>query len=180
MDYVFYLGIIGSLVLVTGSAWPEKKDMIPLKSVKNWLLGLGAACMITYAYLGFLSGGSIFFIFVQALALVATFLMMIDISDVIDTVIIVLCGIAFIIWSLLLFEGYSTVIFIIGFIGIGLGYAFRMGTIRRSFSLFVGGALIALFSYIEASWIFFWLNIFFALFSAYYVYLGLKNRPKNK
>jgi hypothetical protein len=48
-----------------------------------------------------------------------------------------------------------------------------MGTIRRVLALTLGSALIAIFSYIEASWIFFWLNVFFALFSAYYVARGV-------
>lgn len=180
MDYVFYIGLFGSLVLVTGSAWPEKKGMVPLKSLKNWFLSVGALFMFTYSYLGYLGGGPIFFVFLQILAIVASILMMINISDVIDTTIIVICGVGLIMWSLFLFEGYNTIFFILGLIGIGLGYAFEIGSLRRSVALLLGSALIALFSYIEASWIFFWLNLFFAIFSAYYVYLGIKNKHQKK
>ena len=95
--------------------------------------------------------------------------MMLDISDRIDTAIISIAGLILIAWSLTLFEGYNTIFFIVGLSGIGLGYAFEMGTLRRGIALTLGSALIALFSYIEASWIFFWLNVFFALFSGYYV-----------
>lgn len=180
MDYIFYIGLFGSIVLVTGSAWPEKKGMVPFKSLKNWFLSLGAVFMFIYSYLGYLSGGSIFFVFLQVLAIIASVLMMINVSDVIDTTLIVICGIGLIVWSLFLFEGYNTIFFIIGLTGIGLGYAFEIGSLRRSVALLAGSALIALFSYIEASWIFFWLNVFFAIFSAYYVYLGIKNTHKKK
>jgi len=44
--------------------------------------------------------------------------------------------------------------------------------------LALGGALIALFSYFEVNWIFFWLNVFFAIFSGYYVYKMIDFKPK--
>ena len=125
--------------------------------------------MLIYAILGYLVGGPIFFIFLEILVVIASVLMMLDISDRIDTAIISIAGLILIVWSLTLFEGYNTIFFIIGLSGIGLGYAFEMGTLRRGIALTLGSALIALFSYIEASWIFFWLNVFFALFSGYYV-----------
>ena len=50
----------------------------------------------------------------------------------------------------------------------GLGYAFQMNTLRRDVALMVGSALVAIFSYLGANRIFFWLNVFFALFSLYY------------
>ncbi|MBI4234908.1 hypothetical protein HY604_01255 [Candidatus Peregrinibacteria bacterium] len=66
---------------------------------------------------------------------------------------------------------------IFGLCGIGLGYAFQMGTIRRNLALTLGSALIALFSYFEKSWIFFYLNVFFAIFSLYYT---LKSSQKKR
>ena len=177
MDYIFLTGLAGSLVLVTGAAWPEvKKKIHPMKSIKNWLFGVGGLIMLLYAILGYMTGGPIFFVFLEVLVVIATVLMMIDISDVIDTTIIAIIGIGFIIWSLYLFEGYNTIFFIIGLSGIGLGYAFEMGTTRRNLALTLGSALIALFSYIAASWIFFWLNAFFALFSGYYLIKGLSRK----
>lgn len=174
MDYIFLTGLVGALVLVTGAAWPEpKKVKHPAKSTKNWFFAIGGLIMLIYAVLNYLQGGPIFFIFLQILVVIASILMMLNIPDVIDTPIIVICGIALIIWSIYLFESYNTVFFILGLSGIGLGYVFKMATLRRSIALMLGGALIALFSYIEANWIFFWLNVFFAIFSGYYVIKGL-------
>lgn len=176
-NYIFLTGLIGSLVLVTGAAWPEsKRTKHPTKSMKNWLLAVGGFIMLLYAIFGYREGGPILFIFVQILAGIASILMMLNTPDKIDTPIITVSGLALIIWSLYLFEGYNTVFFILGLCGIGLGYAFQMGTLRRSIALTAGSALIALFSYIEASWIFFWLNVFFAIFSGYYVAKGFTSK----
>lgn len=129
--------------------------------------------MLLYAFLGYQQGGPIFFVILEMLVAISSILMMLNTPDKIDTLIITISSLGFIIWSLYLFEDYSTIIFILGLCGIGLGYAFQMGTLRRSTALTLGSILIALFSYIEASWIFFWLNVFFAIFSAYYIYKGL-------
>ena len=174
MDYIFWTGLVGSLILVTGAAWPEAKDVKhPAKSLKNWLFAIGGFIMLLYAFFGYQQGGPIFFMILEILVAIASILMMLNTPDKIDTPIIAISGLGLIIWSLYLFENYGTVIFILGLCGIGLGYAFQMGTLRRSIALTLGSILIALFSYIEASWIFFWLNVFFAIFSAYYVYKGL-------
>lgn len=101
--------------------------------------------------------------------------MMLGTSDKFDTPFIIVMGLAMITWSLTLFEGYNTVFFIIGLTGIGLGYALDMGTFKRNAALTTGSALIALFSFIEGDMIFFWLNVFFALFSGYH---ALKLRSK--
>lgn len=174
MNLIFLTGLLGSFILVTGAAWPESKDVKhPTKSLKNWLFGIGGLIMLLYAVLGYQQGGSVFFVFLEILVVIASVLMMLNTPDTVDTPIIVIIGFCLIIWSLYLFESYNTVFFILGLSGIGLGYAFQMGTLRRSIALTLGSALIALFSYIEANWIFFWLNVFFAIFSGYYVY---KNR----
>lgn len=169
MDYIFYIGVAGSSILVTGAAWPIEKVRHPVYSKKNWLFTVGNVLMFTFAILGYLSGGPVFFIFLQILIAVATIMMMIDIPDKIDIPVILISGTALIIWSLSLFEGYNTVFFILGLTGIGLGYTLQMGTVRRNLALTLGSILIAGFSFIEASWIFFWLNTFFACFSGYYV-----------
>ena len=166
---IFLAGLISSLILVTGAIWPEeKKKKKPTESTKNWLFAIGGIGMLMYAVLNYFVGGSVFFIFLEALIIISTILMMLDTDDRIDIAIISAAGLGFIVWSLLLFEGYNTIFFIIGLTGIGLGYAFKMGTLRRILALTAGGALIAIFSYIEASWIFFWLNLFFAFISGYY------------
>ena len=46
-----------------------------------------------------------------------------------------------------------------------LGYELTAGTVKREAALVAGSILIAAFSYLTATWIFFWLNVFFALFS---------------
>jgi len=174
MNYIFLTGLIGSLVLVTGAAWPEIKDIKhPTKSLKNWLLAIGGFIMLLYSIFGYQQGGPIFFVILECLVAIASILMMLNTPDKVDTPILTIASLGFIIWSLFLFEGYNTVFFILGLCGVGLGYAFQMGSLRRSIALTLGSALIALFSYFEASWIFFWLNQFFAIFSAYYVYKGL-------
>lgn len=174
MDYIFLAGLVGSLVLVTGAGWPETKDVThPTKSLKNWFFAIGGFIMLLYAIFSYQQGGPIFFVILEILVAISSVLMMLNTPDKIDTPIIVVSGLGLIIWSLYLFEGYNTVFFILGLCGIGLGYAFQMGTLRRSVALTLGSILIALFSYIEASWIFFWLNVFFAIFSGYYVYKGL-------
>lgn len=179
MNYTFLTGLLGSLVLVTGAAWPESKDVKhPIKSVKDCLFGIGGLIMLIYALLGYLSGGSIFFVLLETLVVIASVLMMLNTSDKIDTAVITISGLAFIIWSLYLFKGYNTVFFIFGLSGIGLGYAFEMGTLRREVALTLGSLLIAIFSYIEASWVFFWLNVFFAIFSGYYLYKALVRKRK--
>lgn len=177
MDYIFITGLVGSLVLVTGAAWPEARGAKhPVKSLKNWLFVVGGSIMFLYAFLGYQQGGPIFFVILQIFVCISSILMMLNTSDKVDTPILAISSLGLIIWSLYLFEGYNTILFILGLCGIGLGYAFQMGTLRRSIALTLGSVLIALFSYIEASWIFFWLNVFFAIFSAYYIYKGLAHQ----
>lgn len=169
MDYIFYIGVVGSLILVTGAAWPIEKVSHPVYSKKNWLFVVGGIFMLMFSILGYLNGGPVFFILLQALVAVSSILMMLNAPDKVDIPVILISGIALIIWSLYLFEGYNTVFFILGLTGIGLGYTLEMGTVRRNVALTLGSILIAVFSFIEASWIFFWLNTFFASFSGYYV-----------
>lgn len=174
MTTTFLTGLIGSLILLTGAAWPEPKKITHnIKSIKNWLFAIGGFTMLAYSILGYMEGGPVFFILLQALVGVSSILMMIDAPDKVDVPIISICGLGLIVWSLYLFEGYSTIFFVLGLSGIGLGYAFKMGTARRNIALTLGSILIAVFSYVEASWVFFWLNIFFAIFSGYYVVRGL-------
>jgi len=170
MDPTFLIGLTGALILVAGAAYPERHVTHPAKSLKNWLFAIGGLCMLVYSTLNYIAGGPIFFIFLQALVNVASIFMMLNVPDTIDTPLIGLTGLGMIAWSLYLFEGYITVFFIIGLSGIGMGYAMEGGTFRRDAALTLGSALIALFSYLTASWIFFWLNIFFAIFSGYYAW----------
>ncbi|MFA5792941.1 MAG: hypothetical protein WC897_03680 [Candidatus Gracilibacteria bacterium] len=167
-------GVIGSLILVTGAAWSEGKNTkSPIKSIKNWLFAFGALIMLIYSFLGYIVGAPVFFVILEILMVIASILMMLNVPDKIDIGVITISTLALIIWSLFLFDGYTTILFILGLYGVGLGYTLQMGSLNRSLALTAGSILIALFSYLEASWIFFWLNAFFAIFSAYYVYKGL-------
>ena len=135
--------------------------------------------MLAYSILNYMAGGSIFFVLLQIFINSTSVLMMLNTSDRFDTPVIILVGLCMIAWSLRLFDGYNTVFFIIGLSGIGLGYAMNMGTLKRNVSLTVGSALIALFSYLSGDMIFFWLNVFFALFSGWYagrIYLETKRK----
>jgi hypothetical protein len=176
------IGIIGSLILVTGAAWPEgKAKENPIKSVKNRLFAIGGFIMLIYAILGYFEGGAIFFIFLQTLVVIASILMMLNTDDRIDLGILSISALGLIIWSLTLFTGYNTILFIIGLTLIGLGYVFQTGTLRREISLTLGSAVIAVFSYLESNWIFFGLNTFFSIFSAYYlVKTATKKLPRVK
>lgn len=170
MDLIFAVGLVGSFIVVAGAAWPESPSNVrPWKSLKNWLFAVGGVVMFVYALLGYLRGGPIFFVLLECMILVASALMMLDTDDRLDTIVISVAGLGLILASLYLFEGYKTLFFVLGLACVGLGYAFQGGTLRRDLSLTLGSALIALFSYLEASWIFFWLNVFFALFSGWYL-----------
>lgn len=171
MDLTLTTGIVGSIILVVGSAYPDKKEItIPTKSTKNWLFAIGGLFMLLYAISGYLEGGSIFFIILQILVLVSSVLMMSGTSDKLDGIILSISTIILIIWTLFLSENYTIILFILGLCGIGLGYAFDMGSLRRNISLALGAIFIVLFSFLVQNWIFFWLNIFFAIFSTYYIY----------
>jgi len=177
MNLPFLTGLIGSLICVMGAAWPEPKIAIhPVKSTKNWLLAIGGLAMLTYAILNYLQGGPIFFAILQTLVVIASILMLLDTPDKVDIPVITTGGLILIVWSLMLFDGYQTVIFVLGLCGIGLGYALKMGSLKRIVALTLGSALIAIFSYLGSDWIFFWLNVFFAIFSGYYVYKHAKQR----
>jgi len=174
ITHILLTGLIGSVILVIGAAWPETKPNVhPTKSIKDWLFAIGGVIMLLYATLGYMEGEPMFFIILEILVVLSSILMMLNTPDKIDTPIITICSLGLIIWSLYLFEGYNTVFFILGLAVVGIGYTSDTGTLKRSIALTLGSVLIALFSYIVASWVFFWLNSFFAIFSAYYVYKGL-------
>lgn len=132
--------------------------------------------MLLYSILGYQAGGPIFFVILEILVALSTLLMMLNTPDKIDVPLIGISSLGLIIWSLFLFEGYGTILFVLGLCGVGLGYALQMGSLQRNVALTLGSALIAVFSFMEASWIFFWLNGFFAVFSAYYTYKALATK----
>ncbi|MEI7480581.1 MAG: hypothetical protein WCJ59_03045 [bacterium] len=170
MNYIFNTGLFGSLILILGAAWPEPHTVIrPIIPYKNWLLAIGGVVMFIYAILNYVHGGPIFFVILQILVLISSLLMMFNSSDKTDSIVLGVSALGLVVWSVLLFNGYNTIIFILGLAGIGLGYAFEMKSLRRVLAITLGSALIALFSYLEANWIFFWLNLFFTIISVWYV-----------
>jgi len=169
------IGIIGAIVLLLGAAYPIRSCSHPAKSAKNWLFASGNAGMMTYAWMSYLAGGHIFFVFLELLVVLSTIMMLVDVRDEIDTWVMSLSGVVLVIWSLKLFEDLSTIYFVLGLVSLSLGFALQMGTFRRNLALTIESLLIALFSYFAADWIFFWLNSFFAVFSGYYA-VKLRNK----
>lgn len=168
---IFSLGVLGGIILVVGAAWPAHTIENPLRSYKNWLLALGGLVMLIFSTLDFhFNQAPFFFVLLQMLVNVASLLMMTKAGDKLSIIILTLSALGLIGWALLIFEDPSTLLFILGLLGIGIGYALESGTIRRNVALLLGSLLIAYFSYLGQSWIFFWLNGFFALFSGWYVY----------
>ena len=173
MSLTFITGIIGSLTLVSGAACPEpKKKTHPAKSLKNWLFAIGGVLMLLYALFNHLSGGPILFVILELQILIASVLMMLNVPDRVDIPVITVSTIVLVIWSLTQIDDPSTLIFIFGLGGMGLGYTLEMHSQKRNLALTLGSILIALYSLIQSDWIFFWLNVFFAVFSSYYLYIG--------
>jgi hypothetical protein len=182
MDFPFITWILWAIVLLIGAAYPEEKSVKrPTKSIKNRLFGIWWIIMLIYAILWYIIfWGSIFFIILEILIVISCALMMLNTNDKFDTSVIGISWIILIIWSMYLFQWYTTIIFVLWLALLGLWYAFNMGSLRRDLMLTFGSILIAIFSYIEASRIFFWLNIFFALFSLYYTIKRLRSKKNKK
>lgn len=178
-DLIFGLGVLGGIILVLGAMWPAKKVEIPRNSIKNWLFAGGAVILFLYALLNYLYGtGTLFFAILEILAIVSSVLMLGGFSEKISTKIISVLGIGLVSWSIFIAKDYFAAIFILGLITVSWGYILESGTTKRNLLLAVGSLLIALFSYLGSAWVFFWLNIFFAGFSFYYVW-KLSKRSKN-
>jgi len=177
MNTTFLIWLIWSLVLVAWAARPEPKKIIKsIKSTKNRLFLIWACVLTIFARLGYNDWWTIFFFILEIFVIISSILMMLDTNDTIDITILSLSWLWLIIRSLYLFEGYSTIIFIIWLIGIWLWYAFTMWSIRREIALMLWWILIAIFSYLQPNRVFFWVNIFFAIFSWYYL---IENIRKN-
>jgi len=170
MNLIFSIGLTGAIILVSGAAYPIKPVQHPAQSFKNWLYAIGGAFMLAYAILNYLSDGPIFFVFLQILVNIAGALMLLNAKEFISTAVISLGGIILVGWSLSLFENFGTLLFILGLIGISLGYIFNITSLKRYVALTIGSILVSLFSYLQGDMIFFWLNAFFAIFSAYSIY----------
>lgn len=177
MSYILGIGILGAILLVIGSAWEEEKNIShPIKSIKNWLFLVGSSIMLIYAWLCFTQGDPIFFVFLEILIVLSSLLMMLNWGDRVNIPIILIGSGALLIWSFYLFENFYTVFFILGLSTLGMGYVFKNGTLKRNMALTFGSLLIALFSFVEANWIFFVLNSLFATCSGFYLARGLRSK----
>jgi len=88
-------------VLVIGAAWPvPNKEIHPVRVVKNWFFLIGAVIMLLFAFLGYLQGGSVFFVFLEVLTIIASILMMLDLDDRIDAGVLIVVGGVLAAWSL--------------------------------------------------------------------------------
>jgi hypothetical protein len=170
------IGIAGSLVLVLGAALPDRAGTHASLSLKNWCFGTGALVMFAYSILNYLAGAPVFFVFLEGLVVVASALMLFDVPDRIDVPLMIALSACFVLWSLFLFQGWETLVFIGGLGAVAVGYVAKTGGPHREIVLFLGSALIALFSYWTKTWVFFWLNLFFAAFSAFHAWKASK-RP---
>ena len=169
MDFRFVLGLLGSLILIIGVLTTAPK-------IKNGFFAVGNACMFLYALLGYLAGGPIFFLILQIFIALSTISMLLKIPDAYDTPLLAIGGLALVVWSLSLFEGYSTAIFVVGLALLGIGFAMDAGTTKREIALMVGSAVIAVFSVLMRDWIFIGLNVLFAVLSLVNI-MRMTHRP---
>ncbi len=173
MTPAFLTGIVGSLILVIGAALPGGRPSHPTRSAKNWFLSVGAAIMFVYSILNYQSGAPVFFVLLELLVVVASALLMLNVRESVADAIILIVSALLVAWSLTLFAGYDTLVFIAGLTGVAIGYVADAGSFRRELALCLGSGLIALFSFITGTWVFFWLNVFFCIFSAYHALAAL-------
>lgn len=171
MDFILTTGLIGSLILVVGAAWPEKKQLRhPIYSVRNWLFTVGTVVMFAYALLGYFQTGEIFFVLLEILMLIASIMMMLNIRTKISIPIILLCTLGFMFAVLFIFEtNFRLLLFVVGLGITGVGYIINQSDFWRNVILTFGSTILGLFSYLDQNWVFLGLNLFFAAFSFYYV-----------
>jgi len=179
MNSIFFLGVTGGTLLVLGSLLPEKLHISPYRSVKNWLFALGNFCMLLFSLLDYLfQSGMFFFVLLQGVVNLSSIFMMFRVPEKISAFSLLAAGVVCTMWSLFLEQDSTVLLFIIGLIMVSLGFVFAEGSMRRNEALFFGSACIAIFSYINETWIFFWLNSFFALFSLLHVFQIFRKKQK--
>ncbi len=168
-EAIFLTGLISSIILVIGSAWPER----PLK---NWIFGLGNFGMLAYALLAFLfTDNPILFVLLEILCAASSVLALLKVKEKISTRLILLAGLALLLWSLFLFEDMATLVFIFGLIALAIGFVSK-NAVKRNVVFILGCILISTFSFIKGEMIFFWLNAIFGLFSSFYLLKALRKR----
>lgn len=164
MNYINAVGLIGTLILLFGAAWPPAKK----KHVKQWLFITGNAVMLIYALANYLSsGGLFFFILLQILVNVGGWLGLTGLKQSLKNGLVGFLGFLMVVWALRIFEDKQTIFFILGLTLLAIGYTLNLGKTKQLL-LSLGAGLVAYFSYVVWEPVFFVLNTFFALFSAYY------------
>ena len=168
-DSIFLTGLISSIVLVIGSAWPERKE-------KNWIFAAGNFGMLGYASLAFfLNDNPIFFVLLEMLCSSASALTLFKVREKISMWIILIGGLALLTWSYFLFEDSTTVFFILGLVALALGFISK-NPLKKNLVFLIGCILISTFSFLKGDMIFFWLNAIFGLFSGFYLLKELRKR----
>lgn len=168
MDITSLLGIVGAVLLVIAALYPTKIITTPATSLKNRLFALGSFMMLLYAGMWYLAGWSNVILLTEILIVMSCIFMLTNIRVRVATWIVALFGILFLIWSLWSFGWYDNILlFILGGIVLSIGYVAPMQSYQRWIGLTLWGILLVIFSYIWSSWIFFWLNIWFALGTGY-------------
>jgi uncharacterized membrane protein len=168
---VFLTGLLSSIVLVLGSAWPDRSKH------KKWIFFIGNFGMLAYAILAYFNGNPVFYIFLECLCALSSVLAVTKVKEDISSKFLLAAGALLLGWSLYLFENTNTIFFVLGLTALAVGFVSKSAK-RRNLLFVLGCILIASFSYLENSWIFFWLNAVFGLFSAYYFYKALSKRSK--
>ncbi len=177
INTVFLTGLISSIILVIGSAWPDpKKNIKPIRTFKHWIFGVGNFGMLAYATLAFfLQANPIFFVILEILCAASSVLILADVKEKISTRLIMISALALLVWSFFLFEDSTTIFFILGLSAVAVGFTSK-DNVKRNAAFVLGCILISTFSFVKEDWIFFWLNAVFGLFSAFYLLKALRKR----
>ncbi len=165
----FVVGLMASIILVLGAAWPDRSRS------KNWIFALGNFGMLVYSVLVYLEAGVIFYVLLEILCALSSVLTLSKVRQKLSTTFIVLAGFVLLAYSIYLFEDSTTLFFILGLTVLSVGFVTK-DFLSRNLAFVLGSGLIAVFSYVQDSMIFFWLNVFFALFSLYYLLKAVRKR----
>lgn len=174
---IFLTGLISSIVLVIGSAWPDpKKNVKPARTFKHWIFGIGNFGMLAYATLAFyFTANPVFFVLLEILCAASSVLILANVKEKISTRLILVSALALLVWSFFLFEDSTTVFFILGLSAVAVGFTSK-NNVKRNAVFVLGCILISTFSFIKGDMIFFWLNAVFGLFSGFYLLKALRKR----
>ncbi len=165
----FITGLLGAIILVLGAAWPDRSR------AKNWIFAAGNFGMLSYAVLDYLGGAAIFYVLLESLCALSSVLILARVPQKPSSILILLVGAGLLAYSIYLFEDTGTLLFIVGLTTLAVGFVTK-DFLKRNMAFVLGSGLIAAFSYLEDSMIFFWLNVFFALFSVYYLLKAAQKR----